>query len=362
MNSLLRKNNPASKPLMYLSKAKPVVQPKFIINEPGNQYEHEADAMANKVMGMVANETYSQPKPITGLVGRSVQRKCSKCEEEEKKKRIMRKPEAANTGIQISSSFASSLSASKGGGATIPKETRRFMENAFSTDFSRVKIHTGGQASEMSNGINAKAFTYGNDIYFKEGEYNPSSSIGLHLLAHELTHVVQQGGSQMKVQRQVAHTFTFISRESYGETTPNITRPSCGPGATAGTSTLVAGSAAPTVAVFPNGTYQVRRDDGLVQTATCTRLAAGLAATQTHENHHVAGVLAGVAAANSAASLPLNFATPALCAAALPGILTTWNASVRAVLTNEAIHGPGTDPPTAQTFSQENAAGTCTFV
>ena len=77
---------------------------------------------------------------------------------------------------------------------------------------------------------------------------------------------------------QDAYTYTFISRGSYGETTPGFTRPSCVASA-AGTSTLVAGSAAPTVTVFPNGTYEVRRNDGVVKTATCARLAAGLAAT-----------------------------------------------------------------------------------
>ncbi|MDH5626204.1 MAG: hypothetical protein OEY21_08865 [Nitrospira sp.] len=156
------------------------------------------------------------------------------------------------------------------------------------------------------------------------------------------------------------HTFTFISRGSYGETTPGFTRPSCVPGA-GGAATLVAGSAAPTVTVFANGTYQVRRDDGVVQTATCARLAAGLAATRAHENSHAAGARAGVASANTAQGLPRNFATAAECGTALPAILTAWNATVNAAWANEVAHGPGTNPPTAQTFTQEHAAGTCAF-
>jgi hypothetical protein len=159
---------------------------------------------------------------------------------------------------------------------------------------------------------------------------------------------------------QDAYTYTFISRGSYGQTTPGFTRPSCVAGAP-GTSTLAAGTAVPTVTVFPTGTYQVRRNDGVVQTATCTRSAAGLAATQTHENSHAAGARAGVAAANTAQGLPKNFATPAECAAALPAVLTAWNTSVNAAWANEVAHGPGTNPPTAATFTEENAAGTCTF-
>jgi hypothetical protein len=158
-----------------------------------------------------------------------------------------------------------------------------------------------------------------------------------------------------------AHTYTFISRGSYGETAPNFTPPSCGAGAAPGTATMVAGSASPNVNVFPNGTYQVRRDDGVEQTATCTRSAAGLAATTAHENSHAAGARNGAAAANTAAALPQNFDTPALCSAALPAIVAAWNASVAVVWTNEVNHGPGTNPPTAQTFTQENAAGSCTF-
>jgi len=76
------------------------------------------------------------------------------------------------------------------------------MENRFGTDFSEVKIHTGSQAIQMSRELNAQAFTVGNDIYFNEGKYNPSSDAGKHLLAHELTHTVQQnGGIGRKIQK-----------------------------------------------------------------------------------------------------------------------------------------------------------------
>jgi hypothetical protein len=191
MNSLLHTKIIPSKPAMLNSKAKPFVQAKLTVNEPGDIYEQEADAMADRVMRMSSTET---AKPVTGLIGKSLQRRCAHCEEEEKKKKpVMRKAEAGNSGISVSSSFASSLNASKGGGSPLPQGTRSFMESAFSADFSGVRVHTGNQASEMSKGINAKAFTYGNDIYFNEGQYNPVSSEGKHLLAHELTHTVQQG-------------------------------------------------------------------------------------------------------------------------------------------------------------------------
>jgi len=203
MNSFLHKQNQASDKVMLHGGAKPILQAKLTVNTPGDVYEQEADAMADRVMRMASNET---TKPVTGIIGKSLQRKCAHCEEEEKKKKpIMRKAEAGNAGMSVSSSFASSLNASKGGGAPLPPGTRSFMENAFSTDFSSVRVHADTNASEMSKGINAKAFTHGNDIYFNEGQYNPDSGEGKHLLAHELTHTVQQdeGIKNYKIQRQI---------------------------------------------------------------------------------------------------------------------------------------------------------------
>ncbi|MBK6730896.1 MAG: DUF4157 domain-containing protein [Bacteroidetes bacterium] len=159
MNALLHHNNLAAKSVMTFAKTKPVVQAKLTVNEPGDIYEQEAEAMADRVMRMSSNEA---TKPVTGLIGKSLQRKCALCEEEEKKKKpIMRKAEAGSAGMSVSTSFASSLNASKGGGSTLPEGTRSFMENAFSTDFSEVRIHTGSKASEMSRGINSKALRMG---------------------------------------------------------------------------------------------------------------------------------------------------------------------------------------------------------
>lgn len=190
MNTHLQSNNSASKSMMLHSKAKNSLQPKLSINPPGDIYEQEADAMADKVMRMSSNEV---AQPITGLIGKSLQRKCAHCEEEDKRKKpVMRKSEVGNSGMFVSASFAATLNASKGGGSPLALETRSFMENAFSADFSGVRVHTGNNAINMSKGINAKAFTHGKNIYFNEGNYNPTSGEGNHLLAHELTHTLQQ--------------------------------------------------------------------------------------------------------------------------------------------------------------------------
>ncbi|MDO8952866.1 MAG: DUF4157 domain-containing protein, partial [Draconibacterium sp.] len=95
----------------------------------------------------------------------------------------------------VSSSLESKLNSSKGSGSPLPEDTRSEMESGFGTDFGNVRVHTDSAAVQMSKGLGAQAFTHGSDIYFNEGKYNPANNSGKHLLAHELTHTVQQGAS-----------------------------------------------------------------------------------------------------------------------------------------------------------------------
>ncbi len=89
-------------------------------------------------------------------------------------------------------SIESKLQESQGSGKSMEKDTRSGMEQAFGTDFSKVKIHTGSAAIQMNRSLSAKAFTSNNDIYFNKGEYNPNTKAGKKLLAHELSHTIQQ--------------------------------------------------------------------------------------------------------------------------------------------------------------------------
>jgi hypothetical protein len=93
------------------------------------------------------------------------------------------------------SNFEHTLSSSRGEGSPMSDNTRQFMETRFGTDFSGVRIHTDSRAENMSRSISAHAFTYGNDIYFNSGKYSPNTADGSLLLAHELTHTIQQGAS-----------------------------------------------------------------------------------------------------------------------------------------------------------------------
>ncbi|MEO6548951.1 MAG: DUF4157 domain-containing protein, partial [Ferruginibacter sp.] len=109
--------------------------------------------------------------------------------------------------------FEQTLSSSKGGGSGLPGDTRQFMESRFNADFSGVRIHTGSTAESLSTNIHAQAFTHGNDIYFNSGKFTPNSTEGNTLLAHELTHTIQQGASKSN-NNTAGQVSTKISRKN----------------------------------------------------------------------------------------------------------------------------------------------------
>lgn len=157
-------------------------QPKLSINSPNDVYEQQADAMAEKIIHMPTHENnFFKPS------AKSIQRKCAHCEEEEKN--IQKK--SANTS---ESSTAPSIvsDAIHSNGHPLDGSTKSFMESGFGHDFSDVQIHDDSLAHQSSSEINALAYTHGNHIVFGEGQYQPNSPAGKQLLAHELTHVVQQ--------------------------------------------------------------------------------------------------------------------------------------------------------------------------
>jgi len=151
------------------------LQAKLTVNTPGDKYEQEADAMADKVTR--TNNDLSQHKAISAGITPLVQTKTE------------------STTPSVSAALNNKVTASQGGGSFMDNETGSSMSNKFGVDFSNVKIHTDNEAVKMNNELNAKAFTVGRDIYFNEGEFNPQSNQGRQLLAHELTHVVQQNSS-----------------------------------------------------------------------------------------------------------------------------------------------------------------------
>lgn len=117
-------------------------------------------------------------------------------------------------------SFSQRLLASKGSGRPLPDATRRFMESRFQAPFTGVRIHTDVSAQELAEEIHAQAFTHGQDIYFNAGKFEPESKDGKHLIAHELTHTLQQRGSPVsapvspaRIQRKATLEMTYLGRK-----------------------------------------------------------------------------------------------------------------------------------------------------
>lgn len=159
-----------------------VLQAKLKIGQPGDKYEQEADRIADLVMRMPEprvhrfteeeDEEFIQPKPLAGQITRLTQTKAGEGE--------------------VSPELESRIHALKGGGQPLPKPTRDFFEPRFGIDLSGVRVHMDKQAAEAAQAVNARAFTVGPNITFGRGQYSPNSIEGKRLLAHELTHVMQQ--------------------------------------------------------------------------------------------------------------------------------------------------------------------------
>jgi len=120
-------------------------------------------------------------------------------EEKEEKKggapSLMAKESNSRGANDGSDQLARQLKDQRGSGAPLPREVRNEMSESIGADFSNVRIHTGDKATALNKELGAQAFTHGNDVYFNSGKYDTDSSAGKHLLAHELTHVVQQGAA-----------------------------------------------------------------------------------------------------------------------------------------------------------------------
>lgn len=163
------------------------------------QAEPEEEEVQTKLQRQAEEEEEEEEEPVqTKLLQRQeaeeeeedkIQRQP---QEEKEKEPIQAKPAHSQTPA-VTSNIESSVNSLKGGGQTLSESTRSFFEPRFGTDFSQVRVHSDSNASKVSRSINARAFTRGKDIVFGSGFYSPETTSGKKLLAHELTHVVQQG-------------------------------------------------------------------------------------------------------------------------------------------------------------------------
>jgi hypothetical protein len=107
-----------------------------------------------------------------------------------------------------------SIKQARGGGQALDSGVREQMEPVFGSDFSGVRVHTDRESDALNQSLNARAFTTGQDIFFRDGAYNPGSSGGRELIAHELTHVAQQNGGQVQTKLTVTQPEDRFEREA----------------------------------------------------------------------------------------------------------------------------------------------------
>jgi len=233
------KQHDANKP----RKGNSFFQAKLAVNKPGDAFEKEADSVANAVVNQKNSKPGIQQKKISGvqrlatpaedekmgtndarmskdkeIQEKPIQKMDKPKKEEEKpvqkmdqpkkedeKKKVQKKDEEkkeedknpvqkrqdGNSG-SASPKVSSQIENSAGKGKKLPSKTQKEMSSSFGYDFKDVNVHNDSEAAEMNKELNAQAFTHGKDIYFNQGKFNPEESQGKNLLAHELTHVVQQ--------------------------------------------------------------------------------------------------------------------------------------------------------------------------
>lgn len=193
------------------------VQTKLKVGDPKDEKEKEAETTADKVTkGDASKEKMPEKKEEKDKVRKqgeeeeevqmkqeeeeeTVQRQEKQEEEEEvqmqeEEEEIQAQSESSPSSATTTSTIESGINKKKNNGHKLPDGVQAEMESAFGSDFSQVNIHNDEKSAQLNKALKAKAFTHGKDIFFNKGEYAPNSVRGKHLLAHELTHVVQQTG------------------------------------------------------------------------------------------------------------------------------------------------------------------------
>lgn len=221
------------------------LQAKLTISQPGDRYEQEADRVADQVMRMTdrkvsglsdgpatiqrtcatctsgqgicpkcTSEIELQRKPLASNITPLIQRQREKAdEEEEEEEKLLQTKEMPGQTPQVTPQIANSINALQGGGQPLTKSIRNHFEPRFGADFHRVRVYTDSTAAKTAESINAVAYTVGQNIAFGRGHYAPETIQGKRLLAHELTHTLQQRSNGRVIFRNVQPATAADRRE-----------------------------------------------------------------------------------------------------------------------------------------------------
>jgi hypothetical protein len=240
----------------------PAIRCQTAVSAPNDPAEVEAHAVARQVVQMAA------PEPAAVAVGGAV------------RDVVQRAPSAPGS--------AGPVSVGTGGGAPLPASVRNFMEPRFGADFSNVRIHTGAAAAAQSAQLNANAFALGQHVFFGAGKYQPDTAAGKELIAHELTHTIQQGAAPQTgaVRRSAApavseHVAPHVQRDFLDIPSPRTYF--------AGKARLIPGFTMLTVVIGfnPINNERVERSAGNLLRGAIELMPGGALVTEALDNHGV---------------------------------------------------------------------------
>jgi len=174
-----------------------IIQTKLTINQPGDEYEQEADRISEQVMRMPQfQRACACGGGCTGCQAKLLGKEDEIVQRQTKPVQTSGEQKTGTPSIVYDELHSS--------GHPLDSSVRSYFEPRFSYDFNQVRVHTGSKASESASAMNALAYTVGHDIVFGPGQYEPGTAEGKRLLAHELTHVIQQDAKTLHLQRAVA--------------------------------------------------------------------------------------------------------------------------------------------------------------
>lgn len=193
----------------------PSIQTKLTVRKPGDRYEKEAERIADEVMRMPDEESKS---PKENLPEDRIQRLCPRCRRRHRQGKPLNCKEceqelqlsAGENSFPATEDIKQAVAVANESGEPLSESVKLFFGNRLGRDFTDVRIHTGVKANQAAQSIDARAYTLGSDVVFGSGEYRPDTREGKRLLAHELTHTVQQDMNSSKadnlVQRQATES------------------------------------------------------------------------------------------------------------------------------------------------------------
>ncbi|MGG6297722.1 eCIS core domain-containing protein [Leptolyngbya sp. AN02str] len=189
-----------------VTSARMPIQTKMKVGAAGDRYEQEADRLAPLIVRQINTPDFgkqhqdSKPEIQEDAASKQVQAL-----------RPILQLKGESTGGSVSPAIESAITSARGGGLSLEPGLQQRLEQSMGINFSQVRVHTDTRADQLNQALSSRAFTAGHDLFFKQGEYQPGSPAGQALIAHELTHVVQQRSAQARtaklIQRAIYHTF-----------------------------------------------------------------------------------------------------------------------------------------------------------